>query len=185
MKRFLWIICLLFFLSGCTNENDSLDRVLALRSKLLSQAVEFDAVITADYSDKIYTFGVHCSADVRGQLTFNVSEPDTIAGITGTVSSNGGKLTFDDQALAFPTLADGQLSPVSAPWVLMNTLRSGYLTSAGLDGDNVRIAIDDSYADNALHLDIWLDGQDLPSRGEILWKGRRILSVEVKNFRFV
>ncbi len=158
---------------------------MSLRSKLLAQGAEFDAVITADYSDKTYTFDVHCAVDVQGQLTFEITAPDTIAGITGTVASNGGKLTFDDQALAFPTLADGQLSPVSAPWVLMNTLRSGYLTSAGLEGNNVRVAIDDSYADNALHLDIWLDGQDLPSRGEILWKGRRILSVEVKNFHFV
>jgi len=185
LKRFLWIICLLFFLSGCAGNDDCLDRVMALRSKLLSQGTEFDAIITADYSDKTYTFGVHCKMSVQGELSFEISAPDTIAGITGTVSSSGGKLTFDDQALAFPTLADGQLTPVSATWVLMNTLRSGYLTSAGLEGDNVRVAIDDSYADNALHLDIWLDGQDLPSRGEILWKGRRILSVEVKNFHFV
>ena len=158
---------------------------MALRSKILSQGAEFDAVITADYSDKTYTFGVRCAVDAQGQLTFEITQPDTIDGITGTISGNGGKLIFDEQALAFPTLADGQLAPVSAPWLLMNTLRSGYLTSAGLEAGSVRVAIDDSYADNALHLDVWLDANDLPGRSEILWKGRRILSVEVRNFHFV
>ena len=161
-----------------------MDRALALRSRLLAQGVAFDSEIVADFSDKIYSFGVHCDFDGQGNLTFSVTEPDTIAGITGKVSARGGKLTFDDQALAFPTLADGQLSPVSAPWVLIHTLRSGYLTSAGMEGDKVRIAIDDSYADNALHLDIWLDEENLPAHCEILWKGRRVLSMAIKNLRF-
>lgn len=158
---------------------------MSLRSVLLSKSVEFDTVITADYGDKTYTFEASCTADPQGGLTFTVTQPQTIAGITGSISKNGGKLTFGDQALAFPMLADGQVTPVSAPWILMNTLRSGYLTSCGKEGDGLRLAIDDSYEDDALHLDIWLDGNDLPIRGEILWQGRRILSMEVKNFRFV
>ncbi len=38
----------------------------------------------------------------------------------------------------------------------MKTLRSGYITSAGMDGGRLRLTIDDSYEDDALHLDIWL-----------------------------
>lgn len=158
---------------------------MSLRSGLLSKSAEFDTVITADYGDKTYTFGANCTADPQGGLTFTVTQPETIAGITGTVSAGGGKLTFGEQALAFPLLADGQVTPVSAPWILMNTLRSGYLTSCGKEGEAIRLSIDDSYQDDALHLDIWLDAQDVPIRGEILWQGRRILSMEVKNFRFV
>ena len=118
-------------------------------------------------------------------MTFTVQQPEAIAGITGTVSATGGKLTFDKEALAFEWMADGQITPVAAPWVLMHTLRSGYLTSCGREGEILRMAIDDSYADDALHLDIWLDEQDLPKYAEILWQGRRILSIKVKNFQFV
>ena len=101
------------------------------RAKLLAQAVSFDAEITADYGDKTYTFAMHCESDTKGDMTFTVTAPESIAGISGTISASGGKLTFSDTALAFDLMADDQLSPVSAPWILMKTLRSGYLTSCG------------------------------------------------------
>lgn len=156
-----------------------------LRTKLLAQAVSFDAEITADYGDKTYTFSMHCESDTKGDMTFTVTQPESIAGISGTLSSTGGKLTFSDTALAFELMADDQLSPVSAPWILMKTLRSGYLTSCGQEGEILRIAIDDSYEDDALHLDIWLDEKDLPFQAEISWQGRRLLSVLVTNFTFL
>jgi len=185
MKRIIGIVCLLVLLSGCAKGEAELDRAIALRTKLLSQGVSFDAEITADYGDKTYTFSVSCKTDTGGNLVFSVREPAGISGISGTVSVSGGKLTFDDQALAFPLLADGQLSPVSGPWILMNSLRSGYLSSCGAEGNLLRVAIDDSYAQDALHLDIWLDEKDCPVRGEILWKGRRLLSIAVSNFVFL
>ena len=186
MKRIAAILCLVLMLTGCSGAGAELDRAMTLRAKLLAaQGVSFDSVITADYGDKTYTFSASCKIDGQGNLSFTVQEPKSIAGITGTVSQTGGKLTFDDKALAFDVLADGLVSPVSGPWLLMKTLRSGYLTSCGVQGDYLRLAIDDSYADDALHLDIWLDGGDIPVRGEILWQGRRILSLEVKNFQIL
>ena len=185
MKRIVAVVCLLILLVGCSGAGDELDRAMALRAKMLAQGVAFDAEITADYGDKTYQFSMECEADSQGELTFAVKEPQSISGISGKLSASGGKLTFDDKALAFSLLADDQITPVSAPWILIRTLRSGYLTSCGLDGGVIRVAIDDSYEEDALHLDIWLDEKDLPQRCEILWKGRRILSVDVKNFRFV
>ena len=163
-----------------------MDRVLALRSKLLQAAgCSFTAVITADYGKQISQFTLDCKADPKGNVAFTVAQPETISGITGLVSGEGGKLTFDDQVLAFELLADGQLSPVSAPWIFVKTLRGGYITSVGMDGDNLRSAIDDSYADDALQLDIWHGDGDLPIRADILWDSRRILSMEIKNFQIL
>ena len=182
MKRMIWLVFAVVLLCGCSAGNGQLDRAMALRAELIAKSVCFDAQITADYGDKSYTFGMHCSCDTQGNLKFEVTEPDTSAGITGEVSAKGGKLTFDDTALAFELMADGQISPVSAPWVLMKTLRGGYLTSCTQEGDSLRVAIDDSYEEDALHLDIWLDGQDLPKIAEIYWQGRRLLTVSVSNF---
>ncbi|MDO5152544.1 MAG: hypothetical protein Q4D50_04205 [Eubacteriales bacterium] len=183
MKKVGALLILLCFLSGCSGASKEIERGMALRSKILKASeCSFDAAITADYGDKLYSFSMTCQADPQGNLTFTVTAPETLAGISGRVGSDGGKLTFDDTALQFDLMADGQVTPVSAPWVFLKTLRSGCLTSAGTEDGVLRLSIDDSYADDALHLDIWLDGEDLPARAEILYGGRRILSVGVTNF---
>ena len=111
-----------------------------------------------------------------------MKKPESIAFISGKLDGRDGALTFEETALYFPMLADNQLSPISAPWLLVKTLRGGCLTSAGTAGEYTRLSIDDSYADDALHLDIWLDKQNAPIKAEILFRERKILSLDVKNF---
>ncbi len=183
MKRVFAIVLILGLLTGCKAGETEMDRAMALRQKILEgSGCSFDAVITADYGDKVYTFSMACEADKAGDLTFTVTDPKTISGISGKVLDEKGQLTFDDQVLAFELLSEGQVTPVSAPWLVVHTLRGGYLSACGSDGENLRISIDDSYEDDAMHLDVWLDSSDLPIRAEILWQGRRIISVDIRNF---
>ena len=79
---------------------------MALRSRLLAGTVSFDASVTADYGDSLYTFSMHCQTDTQGQVRFTVTQPETISGITGTIDGTGGKLRFDDQILTFPLMAE-------------------------------------------------------------------------------
>ena len=182
MKKLSVLLIVLLFLGGCSGKQEELERAMTLRAKLLASECSFDAKITADYGDKLYVFAMACQGDSRGNLTFTVTEPESIAGITGIISQDGGRLTFDDTALAFPLMADDQLTPVSAPWIFLKTLRGGYLTSANTEEELLRLTIDDSYEEDALQLDIWLDGQNLPVQSDILYDGRRILTVQVSNF---
>lgn len=183
--KILSALLALVLLTGCGSRDAELERAMALRSKLLTSDVSFDAEITADYGDEIHTFSVFCEGDNQGNLGFRVTAPETIADITGRIESGKGKLTFQDTALAFPLMAEDQLSPVSAPWILYTTLRGGYLTAAGMEDDLLRLTIDDSYEEDALTVDIWLDETDTPVRAEILYDGRRILTLEIKNFQIV
>ena len=183
MKRLWALVIAVIFLVGCAGEDGQLDRAMNLRAQMNAKTVSFDARVVADYGDETYEFAMECSCGPDGELRFTVKEPQTISGITGAVSATGGKLTFDDTALAFELMADGQLNPVSAPWVLMKTLRGGYLTSCCQEEGMLRVSIDDSYEDDALHLEIWLDEADCPKEAEIYWQGRRLLTVSVTNFR--
>ncbi len=183
MKRIIAVGLFLLFLCGCSVQQSELDPALKLRSKLQTAGCRFDAEITADYGDKTYQFSLNCEADASGNVCFTILSPETISGITGKIDAEGGKLTFDETVLFFDMLADDQISPVSAPWVFLKTLRSGYLTSAGLEDGYLRLTIDDSYADDALQLDIWLGEGDVPVRCEILHDDRRILSLNVVNFQ--
>lgn len=186
MKRLTPVFIVLFLLWGCGRTNSEMERAMALREKLLkSSGSTFNAVITADYGEKIYTFEMKCQIDGIGNLSFEVKQPQTISGITGTVSEEGGTLTFEDQVLAFEMLADGQITPVSAPWLVVHTLRSGYISACGKDDDGLHIQIDDSYAEDTLQVDVWTNETDLPVQAEILWEGRRIVTVSVKDFTIV
>lgn len=185
MKRIAILLLVAVLLSGCAGDTGQMDRAMALRGKIQQKEVTFDAAITADYGDKVHTFAMECHGDTQGNLKFTVTQPESITGISGTVAKGSGKLTFDDKILAFDILADDLISPVSGPWVLLETLRSGYLTSCSQEGELLRVAIDDSYEENALHLEVWLDNEDNPQRCEIYWQGRRLLSMDVKNFTFL
>jgi hypothetical protein len=54
-----------------------------------------------------------------------------------------------------------------------------------MEEDLLRLTIDDSYEEDALKVDIWLDETDTPVRAEILYDGRRILTLIIKNFTIV
>ena len=183
--KIIGLLLAAFLLTGCGGENGELNRAMALRAKMLTASATFDAEITAEYGSEVHIFSVYCEGDSQGNLGFRVTAPETIADITGRIDGGEGKLTYRDTVLAFPLLAEDQLSPVSAPWIFYTTLRSGYLTSAGREEDLLRLTIDDSYEQNALTVDIWLDETDTPVRAEILYDGRRILTLVIKNFRLV
>lgn len=187
MKKALILLLTAMFLTGCSGGNEELDRMMSFRASLLGgMGCSFQAVVTADYQEELYQFTLDCSSDEQGTLRFTVVEPESISGISGMISGEGGKLTFDnEEALAFETLADGQVTPVTAPWLLVKTLRGGYVTSCGTEGDLMRVAIDDSYREDALRLDIWFTADDQPKHAEILWADRRILSLEVTNFEIL
>ena len=183
--KILAVVISLLLLSGCNGKNAELQRAMELRTRLLGACCTFDAEITADYGSSIQTFRVYCEGNAQGNLGFSVTAPESIQGITGRIESGEGKLTFQDTALAFPLLAEEQLSPVSSPWIFWNTLRGGYLTAAGMEDDLLRLTIDESYEEDALTVDIWLDAQDKPIRAEILYDGRRILTLTIVNFQIV
>lgn len=182
MKKWVPVLAVLLCLTGCGGENKALERGLRLRSQVLqAEIIQFHATVTADYGDKVYGFAMDCQGDGQGDLTFAVTAPETIAGITGTLSGEGGTLTFDDTVLAFPLLAEGLPSPVSAPWLLLKALRSGPIVSAGVEEDKLRLSINSGYEDTAFSLDIWCDGENTPVIAEIAQDGRTILSLSLEN----
>ena len=164
-----------------------MSRALSFREQLLmAKSCAFEAEVTADFGDKTYTFTLACEGKPDGSLTFAVQKPDAISGIKGALSAEGGKITFDeDRALAFPMLAEGEATPLSAVWILYSTLRSGYLTSCGTEGEWLRLTLNDTYEDKAMQVDVWLDDANCPVMAEILWQSRRILSLRVTNFQIL
>ena len=166
---------------GCDSDL-GMDAALALRQQLQKGGCEFVVRITADYGDLLHVFDMKCTVDQEGKLLFTVINPKSIEGITGVIDGDGGQLTFDDSVLAFKLLADGLLTPVSAPWVFIRTLKAGYIHASTKTDNGTKLIIHDTYEEDSLQLDIWLDTEDTPVAAEILWQGRRILSMTITNF---
>lgn len=183
MKRlFVWIL-LPLLLTGCNDLSDDLDAGMQLRSRLLqSEQCVFTTEISAEYDDRICLFAMDCEADENGDLAFTVVQPLTIAGISGTLTGEEGQLQFENVALQFPLKVEDLPSPISAPWILLNALRSGFLTSACVEGDEICLSIDDIFQGRTLKTDVWLNSVNVPSRADILYEGRKILTMRVKKF---
>ena len=184
MKKIIVCIMVMILLTGCKSNDGQAAIVMDLRQRITTcSSCEFDACIVADFGEFTYQFKLKCSRDSSGKLHFSVVEPESISGIQGTIDLQGGKIHFDNKALGFPVLADGELSPVSGPWIFLRGLQSGYLSSWGMDGNALKISIDDVLAGNPLRLDVWLNDQNVPNYAEVLWNKRRILSLSIENFR--
>lgn len=186
MKRGVCVIVLILFLAGCSGSSSQMNTALSLREKLLKcSALSFDAVIAADYEDSVHTFSLQCRADNIGNVSFTVTDPATISGISGNIKSGKGEITFDDTVLAFEPMVESQISPVISPWIFLYALRSGYISSCGKDGDNIKLTVDDTFHQNVFQVDIWLDAASTPQRCEILWQGRRCMSIDIRNFQLL
>lgn len=183
MKRILSVVIVILLLCGCSSGSNVYEQVITLRSKLQScDKCTFSADITADYGEKVYTFTLDCTSDSYGSIQFVVTSPESIAGISGQISNNSGLLTFDERSLAFELLADGCASPISAPWLVMRALLGGYISSCAANEKGLIIQIDDSYEEDPLTLEVCTDQQLYPTHADILWQGRRIMAVGIKNF---
>lgn len=186
MKRVFPIVFMLFLLAGCGKSSEPLNRAMTLRSKLLqASGCEFVAEITADYSEELLEFKMKCKCDSNGNVTFQVVAPESISGITGKISSEGGNLTFDDHALLFSLMADGRLSPVSGPWIAMRALRSGYIRGCGEEESGTVIHLDDSYDQDSLQVIVHTNEETVPISAEVFYQNYRILTIVIADFTFL
>lgn len=185
MKRLGVLLAVLLFLSGCTGTEETQDRLLQLRQSLSKSDFAFIANISADFGEHTYSFSLDCRFGADGAMTFCVQSPDTIAGITGKIEAGGGLLTFDDKSVGFFLLADGIVSPVSAPWLAIKGLRGGYLSSWRQEGERILVCIDDTFEGEKVSFDFGISNDDLPQSADIYWEGRRIIAISIESFRFL
>lgn len=180
MKKILTLLPVLLLLTGCGTDT-AMEEALALRSQCLgANEIRFTAEVTADYIDTVEEFSLSCAVDTAGVLAFEVVSPEEISGITGTVSGDAAALTFDGTVLAFPMMAGDRLSPVSAPWVMMQALRSGYIVSVGQEDGVLHITVDESYEDDAMTVDVWVQNGAILA-AEISWDGVRQVCLEISD----
>jgi len=185
MKRIVFVIMLALFLHGCSAENVQMDQAIQLRRTLSEKSCAFTVSVVANHESEIFSFSARCQSEINGDLSFTVLKPESIRDLSGCIQGGNGKLTFEDAVIAFPIMAEGRISPVTAPWILLKALRGGFLSACGADEEFTRISVDDSYEENALHLDVWVDKENIPVRADVFWNEVLILSMDVTEFSYL
>lgn len=185
MKKVMVLLATILLFSGCSGTKEIQNDLLKIRNELSGKEYAFLACIHADFGENTYDFKLDCHFDADGNMTFTVTSPTTISGITGKIDAAGGALTFDDKAVAFCVLADGQVSPVCTPWLVMKALRSGFLSSWAQENGGTILSIDDSFEGAGASFRVLISKQLHPQSAEVLWEGRCILSMTVENFRYL
>lgn len=182
MQKIFIIVLVCSFLFGCS-DNEGADRAVETRNRFSqNKGISFCCTITADYVDSVRSFQLECEVDAGGNVTFQVVAPESISGITGCINGKNGNFLFDNYMLSYPLLADGLLSPVSMPWLIIQALRSGYIRSTSIDDDTIRITIDDTFSGQTLQVDSWIKEDLTIDYCEVFWEGRRLLSMTVDSF---
>lgn len=159
---------------------------LLLRQQMAgSNGCSFLAEICADYYGYTNSFVLQCQFDGSGEMAFEVLEPESICGITGKIRKDRGELTFDDQIIGFSYLCNDMLSPVSMPWLFVRALQGGVIESSGTWTQGTTINLRDTYDDESFLICCWLDQKHLPVSCEILWQGKRIVTMQLRGFQLL
>lgn len=189
MKRVgaLLLLLLLPGLLGCTGgSDDPLERAMDFRARLLgAEGCSFLGQVTADYGQEVHSFTLSCDVSSQGVVSFTVTAPQSISGITGSITGTEGRLQFSDTVLPFSPLAEGELSPVAAPWVIWQSWYTGYISICGQETGAVRMTVESVFREKPLVVETWLgDEFGLPLSAEICYNGHKLLSMTLSDFQF-
>lgn len=186
MKKCLFALPIIILLLGCEKNNGPIQTGIALRERLLNgQGCSFRAAILADCNDLEFSFAVLCDIDQERNFLFTVESPNTISGISGNIAGEQGTVIFDDTILTFPMMANDELSPICAPWIFYKSLEGGFIHSAAVDGERTLLTFFDSYEEDALQLDVWLDENGSPVLVDIMSKCKRLVTIQVEDFHIL
>lgn len=162
---------------------------------MVSEAVEFRAAlvqaggcsyvaeICADFGSTVETFVLDCNSAADGTTELSIRSPETLEGITATVSGSGGKITYDGMAVDFGLLADDSLAPAAAPALMVECWSTEYIAYGGTEEGRYRAGYEKGFDETVVKVDTWFENH-LPIYAEVCYNNTRILRLTITEFQF-
>ena len=183
MKRF-WILplCLLVLCSGCGSKGNGAADIQAQYARVAAAQMEAEVTFHTGQEDRSFTLRCDYTPE---RSTVTVTAPETVAGITATVSGDGLTIGYDGAVLSAGS--GGLPGPVNALPYLLRALGSGYLLEEGRetleDTDCYRLTLDTTAAGTAVTCTAWVDAETLlPRYAEFSADGTVLVSVKLLSF---
>lgn len=190
MRRLLLCVpMMILLLAGCgpaeTSEGEEL--ALQIRGEYLEETPwTATAAITADYGQRVYQYELAAAWD-GAETTLTLTAPETVAGMTARAAGGESFLEYDGTVLETGPLNGDGLTPVSAIPVLLETVRSGYITGITHDEEAGTLRVDcgdpEEKPGTGTEVSLWFDvDSHALVRGEISLDGFRVIQCEFTDF---
>ena len=141
------------------------------------------AAITADYGESAASFTLDCVFSPETGASVTVTEPESIAGIQAQVKDTAASVSYDGMQLGLGSLANGNLAPLAAPYVLGQCWAGEYIDATGTEDGLLRTTYRMGYEEKELVVDTWFSQEPLtPVRAEISFEGRMVLRTDISAF---
>lgn len=123
-------------LAACGGRGGNEAETLAL--KIRSQYLEMTACagqleLTADYGQRVYTYGVDLAWEKEGETTLTLTAPENVAGTVARIANGETALEYDGVMVETGALDGAGLTPVDAVPALLTCAREGFLAECVLE----------------------------------------------------
>ncbi len=160
-----------------------MQQALQLRTELLQAGgCRYAADVSVNYDDVRFDFSLDCVCGADGAARMTIRAPQTLAGIAAELSASSARVEFEDTAVAFGLMADGNLAPMQLPQLLVQALCADYIEAAGREGDAVRVTYLHGYDEKELTVDVWLSGALMPDYAEVSYQGQMLAAMTITDF---
>jgi len=176
MKKTAAAVFLCIILCGCAA--DAVSEFEELRAEVQSaESIEIIAELRSELEDESFTFELQCTSDSE-ETAVEILSPESIAGISAHIKSGETALCYDGAMLDVGSLSENGLSPMTALPVLINAVKSAYISSLAKSGDELEaVLIPDDELTVTLYL---LDGA--PARAEISTDGITKVFIQINKW---
>lgn len=126
------MILALVLLAGCGRDSGAgrgaEELALEIRTEYIGMtALSAGLEVTADYGERVYTYGMALAWDQTEGTTLTLTAPEEVAGVTLRVQDGETALEYDGVRLETGPLSEEGASPVDAVPALLGQVREGFI----------------------------------------------------------
>lgn len=139
------MMTLVFPLAACggkTGENQAEEALSRIRGQYLElTACSGHGELTADYGQRVYTYGLDFSWQREGETLLTLTAPELVAGTVAHIAAGETALEYDGVMLETGPLNEEGLSPVDALPALLRYAREGFAAECVLEEESSRLHV--------------------------------------------
>ena len=107
---------------------------LDIRGELLETAgCTAQLELTADYGQRVYTYGIGLSWQREGETVLTITAPENVAGITARILEGETALEYDGMRVETGPLDGSGMSPVDGVPALLDYALEGFIAACGME----------------------------------------------------